>query len=188
MRRRHILVATPLLKWYLERGMVVNKIYQIVEFTPHRCFQDFVKEVSDGRRLGDAHPDKAITGDTKKMEGNSAHGGTIMDQENFQLVKYVQGRIILEANRPQFKKLTTFMEKDEYFEVEKAKETLDINLPIQIGYFILQYAKLRMLQFYYDYLDVYVDRADFAYCEMVTDSAFMALSGPAFVSVVKPDR
>ena len=93
---------------------------------------------------------------------------------------------MLEANKPQFKKLTTLIEKDEYFQVEKAKEKLDINLPIQIGYFILQYAKLRMLQFYYDYLDVYVDRADFAYCEMDTDSAYMALSGPDLASVIRP--
>ena len=54
--------------------------------------------------------------------------------------------------------------------MEKAKKKLDINLPIPIGYFILQYAKLHMLQFYYDYLDVYVDRDDFVYCEMDTDS------------------
>ena len=67
MRGREMLIATPLLKWYLEHGMVVTKIYQVVEFTPHRCFQEFVKEVSDGRRLGDAHPDKAIIGDTKKV-------------------------------------------------------------------------------------------------------------------------
>jgi hypothetical protein len=169
--------------------MVVAKIYQFVEFTPHRCFQEFVKEVSDGRRLGDAHPVKGIIGDTKKVEGNSAYGGTIMDQEKFQSVKYVQGegRVMLEANNPQFKKLATLIEEDEYFEVEKSKEKLDINQPIQIGYFILQYAKLRMLQFYYDYLDVYVDRADFAYCEMDTDSAYMALPGTTFASVVKPD-
>jgi hypothetical protein len=123
-----------------------------------------VKEVSDGRRLGDAHPDKAIIGDTKKVEGNSTYGGTIMDQEKVQSVTYVQGdgRVMLEASKPQFKKMATMLYQDEYFELEKAKEKLDINLPIQIGYFILQYAKLRMLQFYYDYLDVYVDRADFA--------------------------
>jgi hypothetical protein len=71
--------------------------------------------------------------------------------------------------------------------VEKAKENLDINLPIQIGYFILQYAKLCMLQFYYDYLEVYVDRTDFVYCEMDNDSAYMALSGSDLASVVKPD-
>jgi hypothetical protein len=70
--------------------------------------------------------------------------------------------------------------------VEKAKEKLELNLPIQIGFFILQYAKLRMLQFYYDCLDVYIDRADFQYCEMDTDSAYMALSGPDLASVVKP--
>ena len=183
-----MLVTTPLLKWHLEHGMVVTKIYQVVEFTPQRCFRDFVKEVSDGRRLGDADPDKAIIADTKKLHDNSAYGGTIMDQEKFQSVTYVQGegRVMLEANKQQFIKLTTLIEKDEYFEVEKAKVKLDIDLPIQIEYFILQYAKLRMLQFYYDYLDVYVDRADFAYCEMDTDSSCMALSGPTFASVFKP--
>ena len=70
--------------------------------------------------------------------------------------------------------------------MEKAKEKLEFNLPIQIGFFILQYAKLRMLQFYYDCLDVYVDRADFQYCKMDTDSAYMTLSGPDLASVVKP--
>ena len=59
---------------------------------------------------------------------------------------------MLEANKPQFTKLTTPIEEGEYFEVKKAKEILDINLLIQIGYFILQYAKLRILRFYCDYL------------------------------------
>ena len=101
-----MLIATPLLKWYLEHGMVLTKIYQVVEFMPHRCFQEFVKEVSDGRRLGDAHPEKAIIGDTKKVKDNSAYGGTMMDQEKFQFVTYVQGegRVMLEANKQQIKK------------------------------------------------------------------------------------
>ena len=110
---RQILVTTPLLKWHLEHGMVVTKIYQVVEFTPQRCFRDFVKEVSDGRRLGDADPDKAFIADNKKFHGNSAYGGTIMDQEKFQSVTYVQGegRVMLEANKQQFIKLTTLIEK-----------------------------------------------------------------------------
>ena len=83
--------------------------------------------------------------------------------------------------------MTQLAEEDDYVEIEKAKETLRLNLPIQLGYFILQYAKLHMLQFYYDFMDTYVDRADFEYCEMDTDSAYMALSGPDFLSVIKPD-
>lgn len=64
---------------------------------------------------------------------------------------------------------------------------MNLNLPIQIGYFILQYAKLHMLQFYYDFMDRYVNRADFEYCEMDTDSAYMAISGPNFESLIKSD-
>ena len=34
-----------------------------------------------------------------------------------------------------------------------------------------------MLQFYYDFLDKYLDRTDFQMCEMDTDSAYIAISG-----------
>ena len=68
----------------------------------------------------------------------------------------------------------------------RSKEKLDINLPVQIGYFNLQYAKLRMLQFYYDCLDVYVDRTDFSCCKMDMDSAYVALSRPDLASGVTP--
>lgn len=74
MKARQILLTTPLLKWYVEHGMAVTKIYQVIEFTPHRCFREFVKEVSDNRRLGDTHPDKSIFSDTSKLHGNSAYG------------------------------------------------------------------------------------------------------------------
>jgi hypothetical protein len=33
-----------------------------------------------------------------------------------------------------------------------------------------------MLQFYYEFIDYYVDRSDFQYCIMDTDSAYFAIS------------
>ena len=48
-----------------------------------------------------------------------------------------------------------------------------------------QYAKLRMLQFYYDCLDTYLDRSDYEYCEMDTDSAYIAISGESIEELVK---
>lgn len=60
------------------------------------------------------------------------------------------------------------MEKDEYFEVDKSKEILDINLPVQIGYLILQYAKLRMLQFYWSFWTFTSTEPTFPYYEMDT--------------------
>ena len=49
------------------------------------------------------------------------------------------------------------------------------------------YAKLRMLQFYCDLLDKYLDRADFQMCEMDTDSPYIAISGESVESSVKPE-
>jgi hypothetical protein len=44
-----------------------------------------------------------------------------------------------------------------------------------------------MLEFYYDFMDVFVDRSDFQYCAMDTDSAYMALSATSLEEVIKPD-
>ena len=44
-----------------------------------------------------------------------------------------------------------------------------------------------MLQFYYDFFDKYLDRADFQMCEMDTDSAYIAISGESVESLVKPE-
>ena len=43
-----------------------------------------------------------------------------------------------------------------------------------------------MLQFYYDFLHVFLDRADFEYVQMDTDSAYFAISGDSLESLVKP--
>lgn len=83
--------------------------------------------------------------------------------------------------------MTSLLDKEELNEIEKNKKVINLNLPIQIVYFILQYAKLHMLQFYYDFMDRFVERGDFEYCEMDTDSAYMAISGPSFESVIKSD-
>ena len=71
-----------------------------------------------------------------------------------------------------------------YYEVEK---TINLDLPIHLGVFILNYAKLWMLEFYYDCVDKYLFHEDFEYSEMDTDSAYMAISGDSFESLIKPD-
>ena len=43
---------TPLVKWYLEHGLVITKIYQVVEFKPLSCFNRFAQQVTDDRRAG----------------------------------------------------------------------------------------------------------------------------------------
>ena len=72
------------------------------------------------------------------------------------------------------------------FEVEMSKKTIHLDLPMHIGCFVYQYAKLRMLEFYYDFMDVFVDCRHFQYCPMDIDSAYMALSATSLEEVTKP--
>ena len=67
MKGEKILLATPLRKWYLEHGLEVTKVHQVIEFTPQPCFKPFGDAVSDARRAGDADPSKAIIADTMKL-------------------------------------------------------------------------------------------------------------------------
>ncbi|KAJ8020520.1 hypothetical protein HOLleu_40130 [Holothuria leucospilota] len=44
-----------------------------------------------------------------------------------------------------------------------------------------------MLQFYYDFMAKYVHLTDFEYCEMDTDSAYLAISGESLEEIIKPE-
>jgi hypothetical protein len=87
-------------------------------------------------------------------------------------------------NDPHFKDLEEL--DDNRFEVMAGKHKIIMDTPIQIGCAVYQLAKLRMLQFYYDCMDKYVDCADFQYVEMDTDSAYLAISAAKFDDVIKP--
>ena len=94
---------------------------------------------------------------------------------------------MLKANLPQLTKLIQLSENEEYFDIEKVKTKHRLNLSVQIGYFILQNAKLHMLRLYYAFMDKFVERCNFECCEMDTDSAYMALASSDFVSAIRQE-
>lgn len=180
-----MLIATPNLKWYLAHGLEVTRIYQVIEYMPDNCFKDFGNAVTNARRAGDVDPSKSILADTMKLIGNSSYGKTITNKDkhiNLKVSNYEEASKYI--NDPLFRDLDEISEN--LCEVELAKKTIREDLPIQIGFFVYQYAKLRMLQFYYDFLDVFIDRSNFEYVEMDTDSAYIALAGESLEELVKP--
>ena len=165
-----ILLITPLLKLYLAHGLQVTKIYQVVEYTPKPCFKPFGNAVSDVRRAGLRDPNQVIIVDTMKLVGNSSYGKTITNQERHRDVEYCSEiKVSQLVNEPYFRGLTPI--NNDTYEVESCKKTIKHNLPSAIGFFVYQNAERRMLEFYYDCIDKYLDRSDFQLCEMDTDSA-----------------
>ena len=149
-----LLLATPLLRWYLAHGLVVDRVYQIVEYSPKPCFQNFGDSVSAARRAGDADPDKSIIADTMKLLGNSAYGKTVTNVDRHRKVTYcteVGTSLSLLVGNKRFRQLDVVT--DDAYEVTSSKARVTYDLPLHIGFFVYQYAKLRMLQFYYDFVD-----------------------------------
>ena len=68
------------------------------------------------------------------------------------------------------------------------KMVITYDLPIQISFFVYQYAKLRMFEFYYDFIDAYIPRPLSEYCDMDTDSAYLALAGRRVDDLVEPSE
>ena len=150
-----LLLATPLLRWYLAHGLVVDHVYQVVSYEPNPCFQRFGESVSAARRAGDADPEKAIIADTMKLLGNSAYGKTVTNVDKHRDVRYcTEVGTSSCINNKRFRQLDVVAE--DAYEVTSSKARVTYDLPHHIGFFVYQYAKLRMLEFYYDFVDRYV--------------------------------
>ena len=188
MYAEKILLATPLLKFYIDHGLVISHVYKVIEFEPKKCFEKFVNDVADDRRKADKGLIPLIQGDTSKLIGNSAYGSMLLDPSKHRNMRYAfnSETVSQQVNQPTFRHFTKL--DIDFFELEHAKKQTVFNMPIQLGFFVLQYAKLRMLDFYYNCVDYYLHRSDFQYCSMDTDSAYFSLSADSFESLVRSDK
>ena len=92
-----------------------------------------------------------------------------MDRSRHSITKYFNDEKTHKAiNEPQFKRPNTV--ENDLYEVELLKSTIEHRGPIIVGFFILQYAKLRMLELYYNFFDKFCDVNKFEELEMDADS------------------
>ena len=172
----HILLITPLLKYYMDMGLEVTKVHTVVEFPEHRpCFAKFADKVCEARRLGDKDPNSDILANTFKLVGNSAYGRVCMNKTKQTDTVYAGGteatRLI---NQRRFKACSMVCE--DIFEIESFKRRHVFDLPLHLGVFTYQYAKLRMLQWQYDFMQKYLPSSTYELAEMDTDSSYFGLS------------
>ena len=62
-----------------------------------------------------------------------------------------------------------------------------MDVPIQVGCAVYDLAKLRLLEFYYDCIDFYIDKSDYVFLQCDTDSAYYAFSAQNFEDLIKPE-
>ena len=187
MKAEKILLYSPLLKWYLNHGLQVTKIHKYISYTSGRPFKWFPEEVSGARRAADQDKKKRQLGDTAKLKGNSFYGKMIENLEKHMNTKFTTDENLIDKifRSPYFDDLEEISEGA--FEVRQRKRQVTITRPNQCGIAVYQLAKLRMLEFYYDFVDKFCDRRDFEVIQMDTDSLYMALTAEDFDEIIRPD-
>ena len=185
MSAKKILLYAPLLAWYLNRGLKLTAVYRTIDYKPREIFSWFVNEVANNRRKGDADKDKALLAEVFKLLGNSAYGKFIEAVERHTNTIYTcdEEEVDKSLRSAQFK---TLEEIGPAYKVELRKSKITIDRPFQVGIVVYQLAKLRMLQFYYEFLDFYLDRRDFELIQMDTDSMYFALSRERLEDAIRP--
>ena len=155
-----ILLYEPLLQWYINHGAKITRVYRTIDYTPKKIFEWFVKEVTEARRTGDVDKSKALLADVFKLLGNSGYGKLIEALERQTNVIYTKDeKVVDRALRSAY--FSDLDEIGEAYELESRKARITIRRPFQVGIAVYQLAKLRMLEFYYDFLDRYLDRKGF---------------------------
>ena len=183
---QRMLVYAPLLLWYVNHGAVIKKVYRTIDYTPAKIFPWFVEQVTEARRTGDVEKSKALLAEVFKLLGNSGYGKLIEALERQTNVIYTKDeKVVDRALRSAY--FSDLDEIGEAYELESRKPRITIRRPFQIGIAVYQLAKLRMLEFYYDFLDRYFDRKDFELMQMDTDSNYIAISGKKLEDIVRPE-
>ena len=169
------IIITPLLLFYSKLGLVCKKIHRFVQYTPRKCFNNFVQSAVDARRQADENPNSSVVSDTMKLLANSSYGYQIMDRSRPTVTKYLNDEKTHSAkNSRMFRQLNHIT--DQLYEVELVKSEIEHREPTIVGFFILQYAKLRMLELYYNFFKKFCDTDKYEELGVDTDCLYLALS------------
>ena len=180
-------IITPLLLFYLKLGLVCKKVHRFVQYSLRKCFNNFVQSAVVARRQGDENPNSSVVAETMKLLANSSFGYQIMDRSRHTVTKYLTDEKTHSAiNSKMFKRLNHIT--DQLYEVELVKPEIEHREPISVGFFILQYAKQRMLELYYTFFKNLCDTDNYEELEMDTDSFHLALSEENLEDVLLPKK
>ena len=141
----------------------------------------------DARRQRDAYPNSSVVAETMKLLANSFYSYQIMDCGGHTVTKYLPDEKTHSAiNSKMFMPPNHITDK--LYEMKIVQSEIEHSEPIIVGFFILQNAKLRMLENYYNCFKKFCDTDNYEELEMVTDFLYLALSDENLEDVILPGK
>ena len=146
-----------------------------MEYIPVKRFNNFEQSAVSARQEGDEIPSSSVVAETMKLLANSSYGYQIMDRSGHTVTNYLSVEQTHGAINTKFFKRLDYI-NDQLYEVELAKAEVEHSKPIIVGFFILQYSKLTMLELYYNFCERFCEVNKTEELEVDTDSLYLALS------------
>ena len=140
----------------------------------------------DARRQRDGNPNSSVFAETIKLLANISYGYQIIDRSRHIVKKHLNDRKIAAAiNSKLFKQLNP--EKNSINEVEFVKAEIEHKGPIIVWFFILQYAKLQILQQYYIFSTYFCHVNNFEELERDKDFLYLPLIEKELEKCMRPE-
>ena len=144
-------IILPLLTYYLRLGLECYKTHQLVQYTPKNCFKSFVQSTVNARRKRSENPNSSVVAESLKLLAHSSYGYQMKDRSRHTMTKYLKdGKTHSSINIKLFKRPNFII--DQLNEVDLVKSEIEHREPIIVIFFILQDAKLKMLELYYNFI------------------------------------
>ena len=166
--KKHYVVYSETLKFYLQRGMKVTKLHRGMRFDVKASLADYIKFNSDKRAA--VRLEECLS-NLFKMMNNATFGKTIENVAKRSLIKILtdmqKARRL--AEKPQCVNFRMF--NPDLVAVESRKVNQVINKPFQLGFAILEHSKLHMYRTYASLKDWFGPRMRMLYTD--TDSLIL---------------
>ena len=188
MECEKILISTDLYKWYLSHsGIICTEITKMIKYNKSKPFEKFVLMGCDMRR-DNTNP---IAGDVWKLMLNSSFGKMAQNNHLYTNTTFTTDKKKVDrlVNKWNFKTGSEYGEdKNKLYEIVNSKIRVQENCPIQGACQIYSGAKQRMLEFYYDFVDKYIERKNYQLMYQDTDSCWLAFTQEnPFETLIKPE-
>ena len=82
-------LAIPSLKWYLNHGLIITRIYTVVEYVPNAALREFTVQVAKAQLHADHDQRYALTPEMRKLKGNASYGTLITNKGKHHYITYV---------------------------------------------------------------------------------------------------
>ena len=170
------------LKQALNHGLKLEKVYSVISFSQSAWLKQYIDRNTEFRMKANNDFEK----DYFKLLNNSFYGKTMENVRKHRDIRFVnnENKRSKIASEPNYNG-TKYISED-FLLMELKKRDIYMNKPLYLGQAILDYSKMLMYEFWYDYLQPkYNDKIELCYAD--TDSLIMYVKADDFYRDISND-